>query len=51
MKEGSVAESTVASEQPSPVSVLDSTFYSDDLPSPIKKKSIAFKGKNPSSLQ
>ncbi|XP_015579923.1 protein LONGIFOLIA 1 isoform X1 [Ricinus communis] len=43
MKDGTVAEPAVASEQPSPVSVLDATFYADDLPSPIKKKSIAFK--------
>ncbi|XP_020538893.2 protein LONGIFOLIA 1 [Jatropha curcas] len=40
----STAEPVAApSEQPSPVSVLDATFYVDDLPSPIKKKSIAFK--------
>ncbi|XP_038695643.1 protein LONGIFOLIA 1-like isoform X2 [Tripterygium wilfordii] len=31
-----------SSEQPSPVSVLDATFY-DDMPSPIKKISNAFK--------
>ncbi|KAF2313676.1 hypothetical protein GH714_012675 [Hevea brasiliensis] len=44
MKDRSIAELVVASsEQPSPVSVLDATFYSDDLPSPIKKKPIAFK--------
>lgn len=44
MKDRSIAEPAVASsEQPSPVSVLDATFYGDDLPSPIKKKSIAFK--------
>ncbi|KAA0039433.1 protein LONGIFOLIA 2 [Cucumis melo var. makuwa] len=30
------------SEQQSPVSVLDSTFYQDDSPSPIKKISYAF---------
>lgn len=32
-------------EQPSPISVLDSTFYRDDSPSPVKKISNAFKGK------
>ncbi|CAK7355723.1 unnamed protein product [Dovyalis caffra] len=32
-----------SSEQPSPVSVLDATFYGDESPSPIKKISIAFK--------
>ncbi|KAK8693254.1 hypothetical protein V6N13_070847 [Hibiscus sabdariffa] len=31
-------------EQPSPVSVLDATFYGDESPSPVKKKSNAFKG-------
>ncbi|KAF3444876.1 hypothetical protein FNV43_RR14569 [Rhamnella rubrinervis] len=31
------------SEQPSPVSVLDATFYRDDSPSPVKKTSNAFK--------
>ncbi|PRQ53354.1 putative protein LONGIFOLIA 1/2 [Rosa chinensis] len=30
-------------EQPSPISVLDSTFYRDDSPSPVKKISNAFK--------
>ncbi|OMO50643.1 hypothetical protein COLO4_37967 [Corchorus olitorius] len=30
-------------EQPSPVSVLDATFYGDESPSPVKKKSNAFK--------
>ncbi|KAJ8567138.1 hypothetical protein K7X08_019346 [Anisodus acutangulus] len=30
-------------EQPSPVSVLDSTFYEEDSPSPVKKKTIAFR--------
>lgn len=34
-----------SSEQPSPVSVLDSTFYRDDSPSPVKKISNSFKGK------
>lgn len=33
----------LAIEQPSPVSVLDA-FYTEDTPSPIKKKSNAFKG-------
>ncbi|KAJ8751679.1 hypothetical protein K2173_025841 [Erythroxylum novogranatense] len=32
-----------SSEQPSPITVLDATFGLDDLPSPIKKISIAFK--------
>ncbi|CAN6708462.1 unnamed protein product [Malus baccata var. baccata] len=41
----STAETRKASsEQPSPVSVLDSTFYRDDSPSPVKKISNAFKG-------
>lgn len=31
-------------EQPSPVSVLDATFYGEDSPSPVKKISYAFKG-------
>lgn len=40
----SMAEPGKASlEQPSPVSVLDSTFYRDDSPSPVKKISNAFK--------
>ncbi|KAM2683229.1 hypothetical protein EV1_044873 [Malus domestica] len=40
----SMAETRKASsEQPSPVSVLDSTFYRDDSPSPVKKISNAFK--------
>lgn len=40
----SMAETRKASsEQPSPVSVLDSTFYRDDSPSPVKKISSAFK--------
>ncbi|KAL7101044.1 hypothetical protein ACP275_08G031900 [Erythranthe tilingii] len=30
-------------EQPSPISVLDDTFYSEDSPSPIKKISSAFR--------
>lgn len=41
----SMAEPGKASlEQPSPVSVLDSTFYRDDSPSPVKKISNAFRG-------
>ncbi|KAK8672703.1 hypothetical protein V6N13_111067 [Hibiscus sabdariffa] len=32
-----------ALEQPSPVSVLDATLYGDESPSPVKKKSKAFK--------
>ncbi|XVF14421.1 hypothetical protein REPUB_Repub09cG0057800 [Reevesia pubescens] len=32
-----------ALEQPSPVSVLDATFYGDESPSPVKKKLNAFK--------
>ncbi|XP_050226536.1 protein LONGIFOLIA 1-like [Mercurialis annua] len=43
MKDRPVAEPVLASEQPSPVSVLDAAFYSDELPSPIKKRSIPFK--------
>ncbi|XP_073057814.1 protein LONGIFOLIA 1-like [Primulina eburnea] len=35
-------------EQPSPVSVLDSTFYGEDLPSPVKKISTAFRDQSPS---
>ncbi|KAK8553182.1 hypothetical protein V6N13_089396 [Hibiscus sabdariffa] len=31
-------------EQPSPVSVLDATFFGDESPSPVKKKSKAFEG-------
>ncbi|KAL0381003.1 UNVERIFIED_CONTAM: protein LONGIFOLIA 2 [Sesamum angustifolium] len=31
-------------EQPSPVSVLDATFYSEDSPSPVKKRTTAFQG-------
>ncbi|GMI68488.1 LONGIFOLIA1, TON1 Recruiting Motif 2 [Hibiscus trionum] len=30
-------------EQPSPVSVLDATFYGDESPSPVKKKTSVFK--------
>ncbi|KAF8378573.1 hypothetical protein HHK36_029918 [Tetracentron sinense] len=40
---GPLAElATSVPEQPSPVSVLDASFYRDDLPSPVKKISIAF---------
>ncbi|XP_059670460.1 protein LONGIFOLIA 2-like [Cornus florida] len=40
----SVAELATANlEQPSPVSVLDATFYREDSPSPVKKTSNAFK--------
>ncbi|KAK4346416.1 hypothetical protein RND71_032755 [Anisodus tanguticus] len=31
-------------EQPSPVSVLDAAFYEEDSPSPVKKKTTAFRG-------
>ncbi|XP_010258024.1 PREDICTED: protein LONGIFOLIA 2-like [Nelumbo nucifera] len=42
-EDGPLAElATVAPEQPSPVSVLDASFYRDDLPSPLKKISNAF---------
>ncbi|XP_022939028.1 protein LONGIFOLIA 2-like [Cucurbita moschata] len=37
-----VKATLTSSEQQSPVSVLDSTFYQDDSPSPIKKISYAF---------
>ncbi|CAA0828360.1 Unknown protein [Striga hermonthica] len=33
---------TTISEQPSPISVLDNTFYSEDSPSPVKKISTVF---------
>ncbi|CAK8533414.1 unnamed protein product [Lathyrus sativus] len=33
------AESKATAEQPSPVSVLDATFYREDPPSPVKRKS------------
>lgn len=35
---------TATLEQPSPVSVLDTTFYREGSPSPVKKTSNAFKG-------
>ncbi|KAI3462875.1 hypothetical protein Pfo_019538 [Paulownia fortunei] len=34
-------------EQPSPVSVLDTTFYSEDSPSPVRKISTAFRDERP----
>lgn len=47
-KDTMMAELAMATiEQPSPVSVLDATFYIEDSPSPVKKKiSIAFGGNN-----
>ncbi|KAF5181351.1 Longifolia-like protein [Thalictrum thalictroides] len=42
-EEGSVIDfTTVAPEQPSPVSVLDASFYSDDMPSPERNISEPF---------
>ncbi|KAL3526600.1 hypothetical protein ACH5RR_011256 [Cinchona calisaya] len=42
-EEISLAELTIVpTEQPSPVSVLDATFYREDSPSPVKKKSNVF---------
>ncbi|KAL5741419.1 hypothetical protein ACOSP7_028151 [Xanthoceras sorbifolium] len=38
-----VAPAKVGGEQPSPVSVLDATFYKDEPPSPVKKISHDFK--------
>lgn len=35
---------TVTLEQPSPVSVLDISFYEEDFPSPVKKRLSAFQG-------
>lgn len=41
----SIAEITASELQPSPVSVLDSSFYKDESsPSPVMKRSIDFKG-------
>lgn len=41
-------ESVVAMlEQPSPISVLDNTFYCEDSPSPIKKITTVFQGITP----
>lgn len=43
---GSLAElATVSLEHPSPVSVLDSSVYRDDSPSPVKQTTISLKGK------
>lgn len=39
-----VKATLTSSEQQSPVSVLDSTFYQEDSPSPVKKISYAFEG-------
>lgn len=39
----SIAEITATDLQPSPVSVLDSSFYKEESPSPIMKRSIDFK--------
>jgi len=38
-KESFMVETTVTAEQPSPVSVLDASFYREDPPSPVKRKS------------
>ncbi|KAL5148922.1 Protein LONGIFOLIA 1 [Glycine soja] len=38
-KESFMAEKTITAEQPSPVSVLDASFYREEPPSPVKKKS------------
>jgi len=38
-KESFQAEKIITAEQPSPVSVLDAAFYSEEPPSPVKKKS------------
>ncbi|XP_004489470.1 protein LONGIFOLIA 1 [Cicer arietinum] len=38
-KEIFMVETIVTAEQPSPVSVLDATFYREDPPSPVKRKS------------
>ncbi|KAI8541736.1 hypothetical protein RHMOL_Rhmol08G0085300 [Rhododendron molle] len=44
IKDRSNGEPTTATlEQPSPVSVLDATFYGEESPSPVKKISNAFK--------
>lgn len=37
-------QGTASTEQPSPVSVLDTTFYRDDSPSPVKKISFDLEG-------
>lgn len=38
-KESFMVETMVTAEQPSPVSVLDASFYREDPPSPVKRKS------------
>ncbi|PIN14533.1 hypothetical protein CDL12_12829 [Handroanthus impetiginosus] len=43
-----VESSVTMLEQPSPISVLDDSFYSEDSPSPVKKKSTAFQDESPS---
>ena len=40
----SILEMTATESQPSPVSVLDSSFYESSSPSPIMKRSIDFTG-------
>ena len=42
----SILEMTATESQPSPVSVLDSSFYKDESssPSPVMKRSLYFKG-------
>lgn len=41
----SIAElATTTLEQPSPVSVLDATFYGEGSPSPVRKVSNSFEG-------
>lgn len=44
----SIAEMNAAELQPSPVSVLDSSFYKDESssPSPVMKRSISFTGRH-----
>lgn len=45
----SIADITTSELQPSPISVLDSSFYKEESsPSPITKRSIDFKGNNES---
>lgn len=39
-----VENQTTTLEQPSPISVLDDTFYSEDSPSPVKKTTMDFQG-------
>ncbi|KAE8021820.1 hypothetical protein FH972_007677 [Carpinus fangiana] len=47
-KDRSMLEPAIATlEQPSPVSVLDATFYRDESPSPVKKISNAFQDYEP----